>query len=195
MSAHDSEYRDLLAKAVQRDRESITAHWELGELFARYGESVTDIAEAIERGVTFVADHVKIAKVIPTREDLDRVLAERDDIQTWTVLVDWVKVGGPGQEGDDEPDANDISRSRRRGSQPQGSGSQQPQQGGLQLTVPAHIVKALADMGLSPRECMNLFWQNVSPNLIMNIAYAGVTTRQTTPVAGYGVPFQEPVAV
>lgn len=195
MSNHDSEYRDLLAKVTQRDRDSITAHWELGELFARYNESVTDIAEAIDRGVTFVADHVKIAKVIPAREDLDRVLAERDDIQTWTVLVDWVKAGGPGQESEDEPDAGDISRSRRRGPQPQGSSGQQPQQGGLQLTVPAHIVKALADMGLNPRECMNLFWQNVSPNMIMNIAYAGVTTRTAAPVSAYGVPFQEPVAV
>lgn len=192
MSEHDSEYRDLMAKVAQRDRDSISAHWELGELFARYGEPVTDIAMAIERSVTYVADHVAIARLIPAREDLDRVMEDRDDIQTWTVLVDWVKAGGPGQESGEEPDAGDISRQRRRGRpQPQGSGSQ----GGLQLSVPAHIIKALADMGLNPRECMNLFWQNVNPNLIMNIAYAGIHTQAAAPVAGYGVPFKEPVAV
>lgn len=195
MSEHDNEYRDLLARVMQRDRESITAHWELGELFARYGESVTDIAMAVERSVTFVADHIKIAQVIPTREDLGRVLAERDDIQVWTVLVDWVKAGGPGQESEEEPDAGDISRQRRRGQQPGGGSQGSGAQGGLQLTVPAHIIKALADMGLNPRECMNLFWQNVSANLIMNIAYAGVSTRPATPVSALAVSFQEPVAV
>jgi hypothetical protein len=190
MSEHDSEYRDLLARAMLRDRESITAHWELGELFARYGESVTDIAEAIDRGVTFVADHIRIARAVPAREDLDRVLAERDDIQTWTVLVDWVKAGGPGQESEDEPDAGDISRQRRQG-RDQGRG-QQPSQGGLQLTVPAHVIKALADLGLNPRECLGLFWQNVSANLIMNIAYAGSNLHPAAAVSAYGVPFQEP---
>ena len=195
MSEHDTEYRDLLAKTIQRDRESILAHWKLGALFAKYGEPVAEIAMAIERSVTYVADHVTIVQVIPTREDLDAVLADRDDIQVWTVLVDWVKAGGPGQESDEEPDANDISRQKRgRGQQPQGSGQQQ---GGLQLTVPAHIIKALADMGLNPREAMNLFWQNVSPNLIMNIAYAGVQGRPaaTSFVSAMTPPFQEPVAV
>ena len=196
MSEHDGEYRELLVRVAQRDRDSILAHWELGELFARYGDSVTDIAMAIGRSVTYVADHVAIARRIPAREDLDRVLENRDDIQTWTVLVDWVRAGGPGQESDEEPDAGDISRARRTGrSQPgggqpsQGSGSQ----GGLQLTVPAHIVKALADMGLNPRECMNLFWQNVNPNLIMNIAYAGVSTRPA--VSAFAPQFQEPAVV
>ena len=113
MSEHDTEYRDLLAKTMQRDRESILAHWKLGALFAKYGEPVAEIAMAIERSVTYVADHVTIVQVIPTREDLDAVLADRDDIQVWTVLVDWVKAGGPGQESDEEPDANDISRQKR----------------------------------------------------------------------------------
>jgi hypothetical protein len=139
MSEHDNEYRELLAKVAQRDRDSIAAHWELGELFAKYNEPVTDIAMAIERSVTYVADHVRIVQVIPTREDLERVLADRDDIQVWTVLVDWVKAGGPGQESDGEPDANDISRQKRRGQQP-GAGSQ----GGMQLLVPAHIVTRLS---------------------------------------------------
>ena len=201
MSEHDTEYRDLLARTMQRDRESILAHWKLGALFAKYGEPVAEIAMAIERSVTYVADHVKIVQVIPTREDLDRVLENRDDIQAWTVLVDWVKAGGPGQESGEEPDANDISRQKRQGRQSQGSagggsGSQGGgSQGGLQLTVPAHIIKALADMGLNPRECMNLFWQNASPNLIMNIAYAGITTRPATSVSAFAAPFQEPVAV
>ena len=189
MSEHDNEYRELMTKVMQRDRDSITAHRELGELFAKYGESITDIAMAIGRSITYVSDHVRIVQIIPTREDLDRVLAERDDIQVWTVLVDWVKVGGPGQESGEEPDANDISRQKRQGrQQPQGSG----QQGGLQLTVPTHIIKELADMGLNPRETMNLFWQNVSPNLIMNIAYAGVTNRPATSVSAFAAPFQPP---
>jgi hypothetical protein len=195
MSEHDTEYRDLLAKTMQRDRESILAHWKLGALFAKYGEPVAEIAMAIERSVTYVADHVAIVKVISTREDLDRVLENRDDIQTWTVLVDWVKAGGPGQESDEEPDANEISRQKRQrqGGQPQGGGSV----GGLQLIVPAHIIKALADMGLNPREAMNLFWQNVSPNLIMNIAYAGVQGRPASAsfASALTPPFQEPVAV
>lgn len=195
MSEHDNEYRDLLAKVMQRDRDSIEAHWALGELFAKYGESVTDIAMAVERSVTFVADHIKIVQIIPAREDLSRVLENRDDITSWTVLIDWVKAGGPGQEGDDEPDAGDISRQRRqRQQQPQAGGSSG---GGLQLTVPAHIIKALADMGLNPRECMNLFWQNVSANLIMNIAYAGIHSQPASAsfVSTLTAPFQEPVAV
>jgi hypothetical protein len=197
MSSHDDEYRELLARVAQRDRDSILAHWELGELFAKYGETITDIAMAISRSVTYVSDHIRIIQVIPTREDLDRVLEDRDDIQTWTVLIDWVKAGGPGQESDEEPDAGDISRQKRQGrQQPQGTGSHGGgSQGGLQLTVPAHIIKALADMGLNPRECMNLFWQNVSPNLIMNIAYAGVVTRPATTVSAFAPQFQEPVAV
>jgi len=196
MTEHDSEYRELLAKVAQRDRDSIEAHWDLGALFAKYGEPVTDIAMAIDRSVTYVAEHIKITQVIPTREDLARVLENRDDITSWTVLIDWVKAGGPGQESDEEPDAGDISRQRRRrqdGQQPQGGGNG----GGLQLTVPAHIIKALADMGLNPRECMNLFWQNVSPNLIMNIAYAGIHTQPaaTSFMSALTTPFQEPVAV
>lgn len=181
MSEHDNEYRELLARVTQRDRDSITAHWELGDLFARYGESVTDIAMAISRSVTYVADHVRIVQIIPTREDLDRVLEDRDDIQTWTVLVDWVKAGGPGQESDEEPDAGDISRQKRQGRQqgngPQGGGGQgggSPSggsQGGMQLTVPVHIVKGLADLGANPREVMHMFWQNVSPMLLLNVAY------------------------
>lgn len=177
MSEHDSEYRELLARVMQRDRDSIIAHWELGELFARYGESVTDIALAIGRSVTYVADHVAIARLITTREDLDTVLSDRDDIQAWTVLVDWVKAGGPGQESNEEPDANDISRQKRQGRQQsqggaQGSGSHSGgAQGGLQLTVPAHVIKGLADLGANPREVMRNFWQNASPNLILNVAY------------------------
>lgn len=163
MSEHDSEYRELLARVMQRDRDSIIAHWELGELFARYGESVTDIALAIGRSVTYVADHVAIARLITTREDLDTVLSDRDDIQAWTVLVDWVKAGGPGQESNEEPDANDISRQKRQGRQQsqggaQGSGSHSGgAQGGLQLTVPAHVIKGLADLGANPREVMRNF--------------------------------------
>lgn len=173
MSEHDSEYRELLAKVAQRDRDSIVAHWELGELFARYGEPVTEIALAIGRSVTYVADHVRIIQVVPAREDLDRVLEDRDDIGTWTVLIDWVKAGGPGQESDEEPDAGDISRQKRQGrQQAQGSGSHSGgSQGGLQLTVPVHVIKALADLGANPREVMHNFWQNVSPNLILNVAY------------------------
>jgi hypothetical protein len=164
MSNHSDEYRELLARTLRRDRDSIVAHWELGQLFARYGESVTDIAMAIERSVTYVADHVAIAKRIETSEALDAILDERDEIQTWTVLVDWVKAGGPPVDQDGDPDANDISRQRR---QRPGQG----QTGGLQLTVPSHVVKALADMGLNAREALALFWQNASPNLIMNVAY------------------------
>lgn len=158
MSKYASEYQELLARVTQRDRDSISAHWELGELFARYGESVTMIARAIERSVTYVADHIAIVRFIQTREILDQVLEDRDDIQSWTVLVDWVKAGGPGQDGDADPDASEISRRRR-------------QQGGLQLQVPAHVVKGLADLGANPREAMTMFWQNVSPNLIVSVAY------------------------
>ncbi len=185
MSKHDSEYRDLLARTLQRDRESIIAHWELGALFARYGESVTDIAMAIERSVTYVADHVAITRVIPAREDLDRVLEGRDDIQTWTVLVDWVRAGGPGQESNTEPDANDISRARRQ--------RQDRQQGGMQLVVPASVIKGLADLGVNPRETMGLFWQNVAPMLIVNVAYPDRAT-QSSSMTGLSVPFN-PAAV
>jgi hypothetical protein len=169
MSEHDTEYRELMARVAQRDRESIEAHWELGELFARYGEPVTDIAMAIGRSVTYVADHVRIVQVIPTREDLATVLADRDDIQTWTVLIDWVKAGGPGQETEGDPDAGTISRGRRHG--PGGGTGQRPDRGGLQLTVPAHIIKGLADTGADARTTMNRFWQNVTPNLILSVAY------------------------
>lgn len=192
MNEHHHEYRELLAKVMKRDRDSIEAHWELGELFAKHNEPVADIAMAIDRGVTFVADHIKIVQAIPTKEDLAAVLENRDDITSWTILIDWVKAGAPGQDSGEEPDAGDISRSKRQG---RGQGQGQPQGGGLQLTVPAHIIKALADMGLNPRECMNLFWQNVSANLIMNIAYAGVTTRPATTVSAFAPQFQEPVAV
>ena len=68
MSTHADEYRELLAKVTQRDRESIGAHWELGMLFAKYGEQITDIAMAIDRPVTWVASHRKIAEVIPDHE-------------------------------------------------------------------------------------------------------------------------------
>jgi hypothetical protein len=167
MSTHDSEYRDLLARVAQRDRESITAHWELGELFARYGDPVTEIAMAIGRSVTYVADHIRIIQVIPTREILDEVLRGRSDISSWTVLIDWVKAGGPGQESDEDPDASDISRSRRQGR----NGAGQQPQGGIQISVPAHVIKGLADLGANPREAMTLFWQNVSPMLILSVAY------------------------
>ena len=184
MSEHESEYRELLAKTMRRDRASIIAHWELGALFAKYGEPVTDIAMAIGRSVTYVADHLAIVRVITTREYLDRVLENRDDIEVWTVLVDWVKAGGPGQESDEEPDAADISRQRR----------QRQERGGLQLLVPAHVVKALADLGANPREVMHLFWQNASPYLILNVAYPD---RVANPVP-LAVPFsaeQQQVAI
>lgn len=173
MSEHAGEYQELLARTAQADRGSIEAHWDLGELFGRYGEPVADIALAIGRSVTYVAEHVRLVQVIATREILARVLAERDDVTSWTVLIDWVKAGGPGQASDAEPDAADISRQRRR-PQAQGSG----QQGGLQLTVPAHVIKGLADLGLNPRECMGLFWQNATPNLIMSVAYPGTHRHQ-----------------
>jgi hypothetical protein len=158
MTQHDIEYRELLTRTLQRDRDSITAHWELGELFARYGEPVTAIARAIERSVTYVADHVAIVRLIPAREDLAVILEDRDDISSWTILVDWVKAGGPGQDSDEEPDAGEVSRRRRN-------------QGGLQLQVPVTVIKGLADLGANPREAMTLFWQNVSPMLIVSVAY------------------------
>lgn len=161
MSEHDEEYRDLLARVLQHDRESIRAHWELGALFARYGEPVTDIAQAISRSVTYVADHIRIAQVVASAEDLDAVLAGRDDIQTWTVLIDWVKAGGPGQDSGDDPDAPEISRRRR----------QRQDQGGIVLTVPASVIKGLADEGVNPREVMANFWRNVTPHLLISVAY------------------------
>ncbi len=198
MTEHDTEYQALLAKTAQRDRESIIAHWELGALFARYGEPVTGIAGAIGRSVTYVADHLKIAQVIPTREALDQVLTGRDDIQVWTVLVDWVKAGGPGQESEAEPDANDISRARRHPKAPPASSppaggrgtapSAGPQRGGIQLLVPAHIIKGLADLGVNPREAMALFWQNVAPMLIVNVAYPGRTSQEHF-ASGLAAPF------
>lgn len=183
MTEHADEYRELLARVAQRDRESIEAHWELGELFARYSEPVAEIAMAIERSVTYVADHIKIVQLIPTHEALAHVLGNRDDITSWTVLMDWVRAGGPGQDSDEEPDAGDISRQKRQGRQPpQGAGSHSGgSQGGLQLTVPAHVIKALADLGANPREVMHNFWQNVSPNLILNVAYPD---RVASPGAG-----------
>lgn len=161
MSEHAEEYRELTAKADRHDRSAIAAHHELGLLFIKYGESFTDIARAIDRSVTYVSDHVLIAKNIPSADMLDRVLAERDDIPSWTVLVDWVREGGPGQDTDDDPDARELSR-RKRGSR---------ETGGMQLAVPAAIVKALADEGCNAREVMTLFWQNVSPMLLITIAY------------------------
>jgi hypothetical protein len=163
MSTHDTEYRELLDRVTRHDRDAIGAHWELGQLFARYGEPVTEIAQAIDRGVTFVADHLRIAQALPARGDLDRVLAGRDDISTWTILVDWVRADGPGQESPDEPDAPAISRQRR--------GRGQGETGGLQLTVPAHIVKGLADAGADARETMHRFWLNVTPHHILEVAY------------------------
>jgi hypothetical protein len=182
VSEHDEEYRDLLARTLLRDREAIVAHWELGALFARYGEPVTAVAQAIGRSVTYVADHVAIARLIPARGALDRILENRDDITSWTVLADWARAGGPGQDSDDDPDAAEISRQRRRpahrdGQHPQGgSGGQHPQGGGaqasgLQLTVPAHVIKALADLGANPREVLHRFWQNAAPGLIISVAY------------------------
>ncbi|HTO23438.1 MAG TPA: hypothetical protein VMQ10_13275 [Spirochaetia bacterium] len=191
MSEHHHEYRELLAKVMKRDRDSIEAHWELGELFAKHNEPVADIAMAIDRGVTFVADHIKIVQAIPTREDLAAVLENRDDITSWTVLIDWVKAGAPGQESEEEPDAGDISRQKRQGR----GRNDQYQQGGIVLTVPTHIIKALADLGVNPREAMGLFWQNVSVNLIVNIAYAGASARPAATVSAFAPSFQEPVTV
>jgi hypothetical protein len=186
MSEHDTEYRELLARVARHDRDSITAHWELGELFARYGEPVTEIALAIGRSVTYVADHVRIAQVIPAREDLDRVLADRDDIQAWTVLVDWVKAGGPGQESEEEPDAPAISRQRRggRGDQPQG---------GIQLVVPQSMIAGLADLGADPRDALRRFFQNVTPRMIIEMAYPD--RRSPAFVSALDPQFREPASI
>lgn len=161
MSDHTDEYQALLAVVAGRDRDAIVAHWELGQLFAKYGETVPDIAEAVGRSVTYVADHIRIAREITSREWLDSVLDGRDDIDTWTVLLAWVKAGGPGQDSDDEPDAKDIARQRRGRS------------GGNDLSVPPVIIKGLADLGLNAREVMNDFWRNASAQLILNVAYPG----------------------
>jgi hypothetical protein len=161
MSNHADEYQALLAVTAGRDRDAIVAHYELGQLFARYGETVPDIAEAIGRSVTYVADHIRIARDVVSREHLDNVLDGRDDIDTWTVLLAWVKAGGPGQNSDDEPDAKDIARQRRN--TPRGN----------QFFVPPVIVKSLADLGLNAREVLTDFWGNASAQLILNIAYPG----------------------
>ena len=161
MSKHDDEYRTLLAKVASRDRDAIEAHWELGVLFGKYGEPVTDIAQAIGRSVTYVSDHIRIAQAIPTTEYLASVLENRDDIQTWTVLVDWVKSGGPGE---GEPGGDDAGRAYR-------NKKTKREAGGLQLQVPVRIIKELADAGSNAREVMDNFWANVSVNLIISVAY------------------------
>jgi hypothetical protein len=161
MSEHASEYQELLAKAAARDQSAIEAHWELGTLFARYGESVTDIAQAIDRSVSYVSDHIRIAKAIPSTEALAEVLANRDDISTWTILVDWVKSDGPGENEPGGGDAGENYKQKKR----------RREATAMDLSVPAHIIKGLADAGCNAREVMTNFWANVTPNLLISVAY------------------------
>lgn len=160
MSAHLEEYRAKLALVSQQEMGSLVAHWELGEVFARYGEPIRDIAKALEVSFSTVQRHLLIAKIIPTREDLDRLLQTRPDIRCWQDLLVWADARPP--EGKDQ-----------RQDQADRGGAQ----GGIVLTVPASVIKALADQGCNAREVITLFWQNVSPHLLITIAYPDRPSR------------------
>lgn len=161
MGTHDGEYREALALAESADRKSIEYHWKMGELFARHHEAAADIALAIGKSVGYVYDHLLIYRQVPTAEKLAQLLKLRDDIAVWTHLLAWVKEAGPAG-----GDAKDDARRKR-----QPKTRTQPSQGGIVITVPAHVIKALADQSANPREVMTNFFRNASAQMLIQVAY------------------------